>query len=1030
MGLPNEHQLKFNSFKYAKTLLEAIDKRFGGNGATKKTKRNLLKKQYENFSGSSSESLDQTFDKLQKLVSQLELLGEVISQEDINQKFLRSLPSEWGVNTVNGVNTASSQVNTATSLNIDNLSDAVIYAFMASQPNCTHLINEDLKQIHPNDLEEMDLKWQMAMLTMRARRFLKNTGRKLNLNENDSVAFDKAKVECYNCHKRGHFVLECQAPRGQDNKRLEELFNEPKTKKSKDKSNEVELKSVRKDSDAPIIKDWVSNDEEEEVNTANLKATVNAAKAKAKHNAVKGKKGNAVKALACWGNLHEHLQDKGVKDSGCSRHMTWNMSFLIYYKEIDVGYTSFRGNPKGGKITGKKILAYLKTLIDDEDVFSAEADFHNLDFTFQVSPIPTTRINKDHPLEQVIRDLYSAPQTRRMSKNLEEHDLIEAMQEELLHFKLQDVWTLVDLPQGKRAIGSKWVFINKMDERGVVIRNKARLVSQGHTQEERIEYDEVFAPIARIECKKQTVVANFIIEAEYVAASSCYGQVLWIQNQLLDYGVNAAIDVVKVSAVKAVTPLFGTMMVQALEKVGDLPTAVQDTPIPNATSSSQHQRKHKPRRKERKETKVSPTKIHTEDHVPTTSNDLLPSGEDRMKLKELMDLCTNLSNKVLDLENGVIEMKSLHKVKIEELESRVENLEEENMSLTKELKSFNTRVEYLIIKETIMDKEESFKQGRKIVDMMLMQSTGGGELNAANEKPVSVAPTNITTAQPSEATKTTIDITTALKAKGIVFHDREESTTRTTSSKSQVKDKGKAKQSNVVRKYQALKRKHVSVAQARKNMMIYLKNMAGYTMDFFKGMSYDEIRPLFKEEYNKVQTLFKEGLEIDAKRIKAPRKRTRKKKAEKYQTAKKQKGDELEQDNAEKQNLEEQEEAKELKKNLEIVPNDEDDVFVNVTPLSSKPPTIMDYKIYKEGKKEHFQIIRANGNHQMYLTFSTMLKNFDREDLEVLWKIVKDRFKESQPKEVLDVFLWHTLKVMFEHTIEDNVWKHQKGQKD
>nr|GEV65624.1 hypothetical protein [Tanacetum cinerariifolium] len=119
----------------------------------------------------------------------------------------------------------------------------------------------------------------------------------------------------------------------------------------------------------------------------------------------------------------------------------------------------------------------------------------------------------------------------------------------------------------------------------------------------------------------------------------------------------------------------------------------------------------------------------------------------------------------------------------------------------------------------------------------------------------------------------------------------------------------------------------------------------------------------------------------------------------------------LNQDNTEKQMLEEQQEADELKKNLDIVLDDEDDVFMNVTHLSSKPPTIMDYKIYEEGKKEHFKIFRANGNHQMYLAFSIILKNFDREDLEVLWNIVKDRFKESQPKEVFDVFLWHTLKV-------------------
>nr|GEX24558.1 hypothetical protein [Tanacetum cinerariifolium] len=204
MGISNEHQLKFSSVKDSKQLLEAVEKRIGRNAATKKTQRNLLKQQFENFSAPSSEMLDQTFDRLQKLVSQLKLLGEKLSQEDVNQKLLKSLSPEWNthvvvwrnttdldtmsiddlynnlksstnsntnevinttqaINTANGVSTASTQVNAAFSTNTDNLSDVVICAFLASKPNSPQLAHEDLEQIHPYDMEEMDLRWQMSI---------------------------------------------------------------------------------------------------------------------------------------------------------------------------------------------------------------------------------------------------------------------------------------------------------------------------------------------------------------------------------------------------------------------------------------------------------------------------------------------------------------------------------------------------------------------------------------------------------------------------------------------------------------------------------------------------------------------------------------------------------------------------------------------------------------------------------------------------------------------------------------------------
>ncbi|GJX77602.1 hypothetical protein Tco_0324413, partial [Tanacetum coccineum] len=95
MALPNKDQLKFHSYKDAKLLMEAIEKRYGGNKESKKVQTTLLKQQYKNFAGSSSETIDQTFDRLQKLISQLEIQGKVITQEDMNLKLLRSLPSEW-----------------------------------------------------------------------------------------------------------------------------------------------------------------------------------------------------------------------------------------------------------------------------------------------------------------------------------------------------------------------------------------------------------------------------------------------------------------------------------------------------------------------------------------------------------------------------------------------------------------------------------------------------------------------------------------------------------------------------------------------------------------------------------------------------------------------------------------------------------------------------------------------------------------------------------------------------------------------
>ncbi|GJU63808.1 hypothetical protein Tco_1245643 [Tanacetum coccineum] len=187
MGIPNEHQLKFNYIKDAKNLLEAIKNRFGGNAATRKTQRNILKQQYENFTAPSSEMLDQTFDRLQKLVSQLELLDEKLSQEDVNQKLLRSLSPEWNTRAIVWRNKAD----------LDTMSMDDLY-------NNLKVYELEVKGMSSSSssIQNMAFIWQIAMLTMRERMFLKNTKRKLIVNGNETIGFDKSKVECYNCHKR------------------------------------------------------------------------------------------------------------------------------------------------------------------------------------------------------------------------------------------------------------------------------------------------------------------------------------------------------------------------------------------------------------------------------------------------------------------------------------------------------------------------------------------------------------------------------------------------------------------------------------------------------------------------------------------------------------------------------------------------------------------------------------------------------------------------------------------------------------
>ncbi|GKA79422.1 ribonuclease H-like domain-containing protein [Tanacetum coccineum] len=197
LAIPDEYQLRFHTIKDAKSLWAAIKSKFGGNVESKKMQKTILKQQFENFSVSDIEGLDKAYDRFQKLISQLEVHGAAVSNEDANQKFLRALPSSW-----NNIALIMRNKEGIDELDIDDLynnlkvfeadikgssgssSNSQNVACLSAEDtniNSPQLYDKDLEQINHDDLEEMDLKWKVAMLSMRVKLFYKKTGRKLKI---------------------------------------------------------------------------------------------------------------------------------------------------------------------------------------------------------------------------------------------------------------------------------------------------------------------------------------------------------------------------------------------------------------------------------------------------------------------------------------------------------------------------------------------------------------------------------------------------------------------------------------------------------------------------------------------------------------------------------------------------------------------------------------------------------------------------------------------------------------------------------
>nr|GFB33819.1 hypothetical protein [Tanacetum cinerariifolium] len=427
---------------------------------------------------------------------------------------------------------------------------------------------------------------------------------------------------------------------------------------------------------------------------------------------------------------------------------------------------------------------------------------------------------------------------------------------------------------------------------------------------------------------------------------------------------------------------------------------------------------------------------------------------------EALDACAALARRVEHLEHDNM----AQDLEIIKLKTRVKKLEKTNKVKTLKLRRLRKRVD--TSNDTLM--EDVSNQGRKIdeldkdegaadiyhIDMdhatkVLSMQEDEQEIQEAMEvvttaklitevvaavSEIVSAAAIVQAAIPSALTETVnaaaalvkVVVLSTRRRRGVVIRDQEEESSTKTPTKTKSKDKGKG---IMVEEPKPMKKKHqveLDEAYARKLQdidwevaMDHVKQKAKekpyvQRLDYFKGMSYDDIRPIFEAKFNaNMEFLLKSKDQMEEEedsRAIAIINETPAQKAVKRRRLNK-----------------EAEDVEELKQHLEIMPDKDDDVYTEATSLARKVP-VVDSQIIHVNNKPRYKIIRADDTHQLYASFITMLKNFDRDELETLWSIVKERFSTSKPNNLSDEYLLTTLKTMFGRSNgQDNLWKSQRS---
>nr|GEY57389.1 putative ribonuclease H-like domain-containing protein [Tanacetum cinerariifolium] len=723
------------------------------------------------------------------------------------------------------------------------------------------------------------------------------------------------------------------------------------------------------------------------------------------------------------------------------------------------------------------------TYSDDEEDVGAEADFNNLETSITVSPILTTRVHKDHHMFNddfhtcMFACFLSQEEPKRVHQALKDPSWIEAMQEELLQFKMQKspgfedpnhldkvykvVKALYGLHQALRACSIKYALtvnlniyvsyikqfwttvvvkkVNDVIRLQALVDKKKVVVSEATIHEalclddaegvECLPNKEIFAELARMGYEKPSTKftfykAFFSSQWKFLIHTilQCMSAKRTSWNEFSSSMASAAICLSSGKGFSRVeTPLFeGMLIAQHVAEEGDagvhgeevnagdategdvsvvnneVPTVAEEPSIPSPTPPTPPPQ---PSQDIPSTSQVQPTPPQSpQAQLPSPQPQPQPTqdaGIPMTLLQDLMDICTALSKRVEHLELNKI----AQALEITKLKRRVKKLERGNKE--RMLADMDADVDVVFEEAKEEDKSEP-AEVQEVVDVFTTAKLITEVVTAASE--------TIT---------------------GVVIRDSKESSPSTIiPAKTKFKDKGKGilveepkplkKQAQIeqdeqyARELEAKLNRTIDWDEAIDHVKKKAKedpvNVVGFKMDYFKGMSYDDIRLIFEAKFNsnvaflqKIREEIEEEESIALKRInETPAERA----------AKRQKLDEK---------------VKELKRHLQIVPNKYDDVYTKATPLARKVP-VVGYEIIEQHNKPCYKIIRADGTHQLYLSFLTLLKNFDREDLETLWSLVKERFATTKPKNFSDDYLLVTLRSMFEKPdIHAQIWKTQRS---